>query len=428
MKIILYFQIILINGIPAEKPSLAALVQSHLDDFFLLDIFDELSFSDLLNLAPIDPRFVQLIAEHQMIHKYHIDANVIRIDGGGMYDRAKAEIITIGKYTQILTFLRHFGHLVTKVYFSGFSYNSSEREQITRFLIKYCGNTLVEVELIESGGLLINGTTGSLPRVTKLKVRDDNYLYDNQQIHRIYPALKELTLSAIAFESDDHSLNYFRELLRQLPELRGFGLTKVPSIEYVRLIEQHLPKLESLEIGYVPNMDQLNYSHGQRILFKNVQHLSLNIRFYNLATRISQFPFTFEQLETLEISTTKIEYVPWNLFDENRQVKALAFPTITHLERLLDFLHELEETHRIGELTVLWTQFMGSDYVVRLMTEFNRLQKIKFIVWDGLERAMHRDALLALIPSTWYAMVTQKESPDARMLHHVVVQRYSTME
>lgn len=405
---------------------MAALIHSRVDDFVLLHIFDHLSFFDLLNVASIDPRYEQLIAQHQMPHKYRIDANVVRIDGGGRYDQATGDVLTIGKYSQILTFLRLFGHLVTRVYFSGFSYNGAERDQIARSLLECCAQSLVELELCESGGLLINETAGSFPHLAKLTMRDERTLYANQRIHRIYPALKELTLAIGASATTDDTMDYFCDLLRSLPDLRGFGLTRVPSMAYVQAIEQHLPHLEALTIDYIPNMDAYsNGSNGGRIHFSHVRHLSLDIHFYNLADQIVQFPLTFEHLQTLEIATTKIEFVPWNLFDENRQLKALAFPTVTHLRRLADFMQLLNATHAIDEISVQWTRFMGSDDVVRLMTEFERLQKIKFIVWDTLERPVNRDALLALVPAEWYAMVAQKDAVYGRTLHHIVLQRFA---
>lgn len=357
-----------------------------------------------------------------MHHKYRLHQNVVRIDGGGLYDRATADIITIGKHSQILPFLRHFGHKITKIYFAGFSYNPTERHQITEAISKYCSKSLLEMELIETGGHLMNATETSIfTKLKKLKVRDDKILYENPQIHRIYPALKELSLALGSTTMTEQTITYIRHLLMTTPQLQSFETPKVLTYDFVQSIEVILPHLTSLAIGYVPNdLDDLN---NRTIHFNRINRLTLNLVFFNFANPIAPFPFTFTRLEALEIATTKIEQAPISLFERNIALKSLSFPTLNDIDGLLTLLSQLRESHNIEVLTLQWTRFMGSDNTRRLLNEFDGLKEMMFVVFDGMNHSANRDALLQMIPDQWNVSVAQRESVDARIKYQVLIVR-----
>lgn len=405
----------MICGSPIEADNVPL---SHLDDYSLLDIFDNLSFYDLINLAGSDARFRQLITEHYMIPKYYINERKIRFDGGGAYDEATNTTIIIGKFSTILRFLTDFGDVITRIYFSGFSYSPSERDQISRHISKYCSKSLISIDLEQAGGFLINGTTAKFTSLTEAKLRNDCHSYGNPQIHRIFPVLKELSLMFTTTMMDEVTLTYLHDLLALLPDLRLFELNKTPSEQFLRSIEDISPNLQSLAFGYIPNDAELEHIH-----FRNIRKLTLNILFFSLNEPIASCPFTFDHLQALEIITTKIAFIPVNLLAENLELKSLALPKLQNMEGLFELLTSIKDANHFDTFTVLWSRWMGSDCIMRLLNEYDQLKNITFIVWDGFEHSLNFDALLSLIPKSWDLTVVSKDSTDALIRRDVALKR-----
>lgn len=356
-----------------------------------------------------------------MIPKYRIHENVIQIIGGRPKDHSK-DIVRIGKLSEILYFLRSFGEKLTKIYFSGFFYNGAECHRITEYIAKYCGDNVNELELLEAGGYLFNDTTTPIfTKLEKLKVRDDRNLYENPQIHRIFPALKELSLELgrnyITVEADA----YIRDLLALSPQLESFKTPGIPTLQFFQSIERILPDLTSLAVSYAPN--RLDHLENQTVHFNHINRLSLKLVFFNFGSPIPPCPFTFDRLDTLEIVAGSVELAPMSIFEQNTAVKSLSFPVLRQIDGLLSLLSKIQESHNIEMLSLQWDRFMGADNTQRLLNEFDGLNEMVFIVVEAVERSANVDALVPLIPEQWNVDIAHKDSVDAGRKFHVSLVR-----
>lgn len=107
-----------------------------LDYYSLLDIFDNLHFNDLLNLADVDATFYSIITDHYMIRKFRICEKVICLNGYVAQLRADAKL-SIGALDSILRFLRIYGHQITRLEFDSVLFDSVSAGKISQHIEKY---------------------------------------------------------------------------------------------------------------------------------------------------------------------------------------------------------------------------------------------------------------------------------------------------
>lgn len=419
-------QITLSNGIPTKsneterymlrfssaEPSKGLRI-TDLDDYILMEIIDHLGFEELLLFADLNQELRQFITNRYMIARYHIDTSIICFSVAVDEQEIRSRII-IGKMHLVLRFLRIFGHMITKLKFSGLTFTAEETKLISNYISEHCGDTLTELEIFEARCDLTANTAITFPKVTKLRITSLKEL-DDLQIHRIYPALEELFYATTAFasisikqfypnlvrfeliEHDDYlNASTIGPFLLDNPQLHSLNMNRVPTFALLKLISENLKSLTSLGIGYHSTVYRANDGN---LNFPSVQYFAVTPR--NSYQPLQSFPLTFDQLNSIEIWTKDYSCIPMNLFAQNLQVKSVSLPWLDGVKASRVF-NEMKKTHRLEEIKMKLSTEDGVLDIFQQLTEYESLQKITFIVYDLAGSTTNRDALLAVIPQEWH--------------------------
>lgn len=388
----------------------------NLDDFTLLDIFDNLQLEDLLNIAETHGRFHNLLTDRYMNSKFRFPHSIVHFRKNPPKDS-----ITLTNPNTIFQFLRIFGHLIKKMEFMAGHYSAGDVEDIMEQVGNYCSGTLIEMRFVEAGNYVISRPSQIFTNTKKLEIQHALNL-KGQRIAQVYPALEDLSIGMYNEElrSQEEIDQYewsIRDLLSSLPNLRALHLNVICSYNLLCNIAQKLPALEILKIE-LPRSFIIPIQNQPAIHFKNVKSLELLYRVEGDA--FASLPFTFDALETLKISKNYLTHFPWGLIEQNVGLKRLLLPWLgTH--DILSILNRFNDTHNFEEVEIKWVDTVRGEDTVNLFYQFRSLQKITFIIWKTSEASEQRDVLLALMPNEW--QVTDERETDYftfTMLHITV--------
>lgn len=375
-----------------------------LDDYSLLNILDHLTLEELINVTNVNVRFRALIIAHSARLKLELHEVTVRFISdfsGKIHD---GDVITITRSVEIQRFLQYFGHFVSKVEFYGRGYNDNELLEISQSIEKYCATTLIEFEQSETGNYLTRDTNRVFSKITNLHLRQLNNqsLYD-LQIHRIYPALEQLTLAFHPFIKKNatyfHQIfsNQVKHLLGSIPKLSAFHINPVPSLDLIRSINVIEPNLKSLAIGYDSNDFILRSNNNRNVHFHNVNNFKLNV-FGDRTNSLNPFPITFDRLDSLEIVTMDVIDVPTRLIEQNVALKSLSLPYISQHDNLRSIFNLIERLQNLEKITLEWCGDLSSTY---LMDQLDQLNEIVFIARDIHLSKNVSEVLKSAIPSAW---------------------------
>lgn len=410
-----FFRMLLCVQIIASDCSITELTAElrldDMDNYSLMRFFNRLQFDELLNLAEINARFRHLIG-HYMLAKYSIHKKILRlrnVENAAITNTA----INIGKCATALRFLRHFGHLITKLEYTNKQHNFIENLEINHSIQRFCARTLVEIKLSSVQCYLIGDVNNTFEKVTNVDFSSDSFPRDNLQLHRIYPRMERLnfsipnpmtiTMTSLAqtysnlkhlefYEYDGDS--HLRRIIRANLQLRSLKLNMCPTIELLRFLDENLPHLESLAVPCC------EFGANSSVFMKNVKKFMVTIN--GLETdSVSPFPVTFNQLESLDLwITTTIANVPIKLIEQNIGIKVLSLQWIESIEtysHVIDtFVKPLAE---LNDLHITWSNSINVTETLHLFDQINQL-KVKTITFIMTNRTFCDD-LIKLKPNQW---------------------------
>lgn len=407
LTINMQFQQITINtGNPIES-SIERQLQS-LDDYSLLNIFDYLKFTELINLASINDEFLEIIRGHIMLPKYRMREKTIRISQQ-MLGSVDTNIISFTELDEILRFLRTFGDLVEKITFDGSGYGIQGRALISRHIQKYCSKTLQQLELIDTGDFLIASTNNSFEKLTKMILQNIDVLIA-PQMQEMFPVLFELQLHKSATLSED--------VLKSLSHLRFLHLHDSANLGFLKSASKWLTDLESLKFGYYPRELQDFYLEtGEPIHFRNVRDLSVIVLGDGDEQRTwDVFPLAFGELKHLEIFAIDKDDVPIKLIQANKKLESVSIPWTNDGNAIAAIVRQLQN---ISMLTFEWPAENHSSLWLAL-NECRSLQTMKITVWTLLTSVKDWAALL---PAEWFVVDVREDRKAASMKSHVTLMR-----
>lgn len=391
-------------------------------------------------MAEISPAFTELIADRYMKPMHGIHEKKIIIDNTNTKQIVISDSILIGDYEISLKFLRLFGRLITRIEFNGGTFQSYEIMAIGHSIAHYCCNSLVELEVNHVGNYLISDTSRIFLKVTTLSLWMHKYS-DNFQLNRIYPMLETLSFTgdSIKYKSLTHQYAHLKklrvelfssrshdsaleDLLRENLQIRSLHLTTLPGVDLLHFISNHLRNLDSLAVettayGF-PNSSNSN-DNGQIIHFASVNKFRIEIK-GRARSPPQEFPITFQHLESCEIIATSLNGIPKKLIEQNIGLKSLSISTTSDSDTFAQILSFLEfSLLELKEINVNWSSKVLEEETLRLMTQFDKLQKIRFIVWDEPNRI----ALMRIIPANWEVTNSHVERVLSFNVFHITFER-----
>lgn len=380
-----------------------------LDNYSILDIFDQLHFDELLNMADTCVRFRQLITAQYMIPKYHIHENIVRI-ASPTIGPATSEKVHISSFNLALKFFRNFGHLITKLEFIDYDYTDKEATTIIQYIEKFSSASLKQMR---GGCGLLTKASGTFDNVTVVDITCSDELSEFR-FHRIFPRMEFLKLyvdqplspDLIAFSCpnltkfDLHELrnsnddSFIQNFLVLNPQLETVHLKKVTQFEALNVIRD-LPNLKELQI--VRRVNDF-FKSNETIDLVTVQHFTLDIMCYNLDI-IHRFPIRFKHLKSLEINSLSL-VAPFvtDLIQQNMgTIKLLSLPLSNLSEifsMLLTFVRGMVE---LEEIRLWWSDRITAGELTHLLNDARKLNKVVFSAWNGI----HCQDLLNKMPIGW---------------------------
>lgn len=399
------------NGSPLVVPT--NLVD--LDDYSLLGVFDHLDFTELVDMADLDPRLNEIIRYHYMIPKYRINQLAIRFDDCEGTHISESSLV-IYNVAHILTFLRNFGDLITDLTFHNYNnlFLIEHATEISRHIEKYCSKTLSQFSLINPNYQLISNTQTIFKRVIRLQIWQCNNL-DDFQLSQKYPMVEYLYLNT---KADLNSLGSLAQSYRRLqhlelisykplnggsavkdlfklnPQIRHLALRTISDMEMIHFINDNLRQLEKLEIIY---SNELNTNISSRVHFENVTDFTLFEHFTNLR-RDDESPFTFDHLESLEITSTEFTRSVQNLIEQNQKIRKLSVILKLITDDLTRVVSAISSLPDLEELVIKWAVGSGiGDLLRQIEDNQSKLKKITLMVRIGSDS----DSILAEVTANW---------------------------
>lgn len=379
--------------------------------------YHQFTFTQLVNMADTDESIRPIIAEHmQRVHRIH-DV-LIRIDHP---DMSITDTISINNFEVAEKFLRHFGHLITRLEFSNNNglFNVEQLKALNHCIETHCAQTLERITLINVGNHLVCDTTEVFPRVTRVALRSLDYPAEHLALDRIYPMMEWLEIHAhyprsmpsivrnypnlrhLKVEEFGHRLynEYVHDLLGANPQLTSVSVNTFPDVEFLRFVREKLTKLEALEFT-CNRFDRIHRQRTERevVHFESVRSLTLHTP-HNC---LRPLPITFDRLEKVRLDNVCDACEPTirEIFEQNPKVKMVSVSIAGELyprifAKMMELMHMLPELEHI-ELP--WTHHIDTDDAMRWMRDFDRMQKVMFKVPKG----MASKAMEAItVPEEW---------------------------
>lgn len=385
-----------------------------MDNYSLMRFFNRLQFDELLNLAGVNSRFHHLIG-HYMLAKHNIHKKVLRLRNVD-HPSITANAINIGKSVTILRFLRHFGHLITKLEYTHKHHTTIEHLKIKHSIQRYCARTLLDIKMSSQRSYLIGDVNNPFEKVINVDLAIGQFDRDNLQLHRVYPHMERLNFSIPA--GSDNAMITMTSLAQLYPHLKHLEFSEITGDSNLRLIVRANTQLNSLTLNMCPTVELLQFldvtladlkvlsiscdaafEWASSVSMKSVRNFSIISMDRDHEPKIlTKFPITFNRLEEIDIVTSTILHVPISLIKQNRRVKVLSIHAVEAIDsysRVLEIINQLNE---LEVLRVTWSSEISAMETLQFLNRVpNRVQKINFIV---TQRTFYSD-LLTILPNQW---------------------------
>lgn len=374
-------------------------------------IFDFLDFDELVNVAVTSDRFCEIITNRYMIPVFRIHEKVILAVSESPTDTGKT--IVIKNIQTIALFLRTFGHLISTLQFTTkSSRNLDDIEQINDYIIEYCSETVIKLELDSQSARLTTNSSKIFKRLTKLKL--DYWVYfERMNINRNFPVLEELTIDTpyplpdiigqfysnlnclhLLTSRVDASDSAIKKVLRLNSQLRALTIQGVPSFTLLKFISEISMNLEQLSIGY--RMKGLNLTNGETIHFEHLKSFSLHSK--DWVEQAHEASITFKNLEKLELLS--YNFFPNNLLKHNFELKSISLPLASAVTAL-QILMQAGPFRRLEEVKMQWSDDLNNILIRQMADRFRSLQRIIFIVHVVRGNELGLDAISDRLKSDW---------------------------
>lgn len=303
------------------------------------------------------------------------------------------------KYATVLKILRNFGYLITRIEFDSDRQKKSETEEIARQINKYCSKSLREITIIDDEVNVIEQFKRQFDKVENVTLQSISHLR-NMPIHRIFPMMRRLdahvinTLTNVTFleyhfpnlvhmrlavSFVDNNYSRLNNLLRLNSQLTSFEILYLSNVEFLRGVNEFLPKLETLDVATVPSY--FFGKEGDIVRFENVKNFTLFFYYGGKDEMPERFPFAFNQLEHLDLHTDDMpEYWLESIMKSGANLKKLILPRNFPAMDYSRLSKIVKTCPNIKEIRLRWDRSLMGNGVDRLLDDDNELEKIHLFV------------------------------------------------
>lgn len=315
-------------------------------------IFSNLNIIELLNVSSTNEYFRQLSS---VVFRRRIDvktfifsrSNYIPVENYGIASKNEIEkTFYIENYDVMLAILKRFGHLLINLrldYRSAF--DVERRQQIAQYTSKYCGETLLELDIRSYDGFELEYFSMPFKKVEILTVNRVDLRSDKTTLDQKFPVIRQLNMKYAyvgGWNGKTVCISEFSHLERLSIESNLNLGNSVDNYYRIEAIILNSPKLKSLRISNCPYelLSFINENASQLIeleligtTFKNSRFLyDVDFHFKNvkkLYLKTNCDPpqhFRFDQLEDLRIDGSFHFGVEWlNFTIENTNLIRFEF-------------------------------------------------------------------------------------------------------
>lgn len=352
---------------------------------------------DLVQLAAANQTLREIIGFEYLVGIYAVHERTIVVAPEEFPHNAVTDL-KINEPTVAVTFFQQFGTLATKVMVLGNKFSFRDASAISRAIADHCNN-LVDIHAERLDNHLVFGTNHTLPHVKRVHFKFEAFL-ELSRIHRIYPALEQLSIElapASTVTTFNPAVQEVCRLLPRIPKLRSLTLVGILSNELLGLINAHLPALAELSIVY----DATAPASTDRVHFKNVRSFSVTMTAASGRKASNVLPVSFDELEALAIYTTDYALVPVRLIEDSDYLETFSLPW-TRDKYGVDYVVELLMRKKYVEKVTLryWMEQPAAN-TISLISSFRGVHEITFVLWDERSSALQRDILISVIPDEW---------------------------
>lgn len=310
-----------IFGSPIQSGDLSNLAD--LDDFSLMNIFDQLGLNDLSKLVLMNPRFRQLITDHYIIRQYHLHDRLIYIDNRveiKMYSQEFGTVDQIANsYDEILSILEGFGEMFEQLKIVVDPHGYKHLDGIQRLINKHCSKAIQEVRLtVEYASNAVDSYEIDLfANVSFLNATDvtlERRGADDIPPIRLdvaFPRMQKLTTNSV--KDLNHHCPYLNETILNL----WTNYPHLPTIlEFIRLN----PQIRSIEL---PLLSDETYLKTMSEFLPNLESLSLRLSEVLL---VRPLPVAqFKHVKHFTLADGRVQAILWNQKDIRPTLKSLQF-------------------------------------------------------------------------------------------------------
>lgn len=311
--------------------------------------------------------------------------------------------ITLENYEYIEKTLQIFGHEIKKIDLKFQSSAPDQQNVIHQLIEKCCSKTLISLASTNSltyftvpfekvknvtfvGALKSTGNGLKLnqifPKLCRLDVHSID-LHDCEVLDIEFPQLTRFTLT-IPLLNDIYS--NIEKFIKKNSQIRYLTFIHCNSFNYIKLINEHLPNLETLQL----NLDILSEEYtGPKIHFDRVKNLKMNWGQYDFSGVVE-----FDQLlESLELTCDGVEGINF----------ATKFENLTRLQLVVreidddDILKLSQKLKNLTELTISSLSEIDENTIFQLVEQSKRLENFKL----SLSYVDHFKALINRFSNDW---------------------------
>lgn len=391
----------------------------------LLDIYEDLDMSSLANIAKTHPYNWDAAG---IVYKTKFAIDMFDIRGEWIFDSIFMHRENqMKEFETILSSLKMFGHLITKLKLSYKYFTDEQRETVNQYLNKYITESLIEIELKFFKKCDLFRLAAQLKSVEIVRLSDGN-VSSHMNLSEIFTAVRTLDLTFVyrvpstSFEfnfphlekihmeySMETDSETFERRLRLNPQLKHISMWN-SGWEGLRLMSKLLPNLENIHLQRIKaeppfQGDDIHLEHLK--VFSSAAYTSFTVD-------MLQTPIIFGNLEEISCYADSNRCFDMIIQNKNlRKIYSIEF-NANEMQRIAGELPNLEEftaDHSIDDDLII-------DKVVRFMETNRNLRKATF--WDSNE---NNDAVIARLHnwSNWSYTV------EKRMFHYVVFSRNETV-